>query len=270
MTRLADYRVTAFNTSWESDNKIHDDAVARRLGFAGGLVPGVDVYAYMTHAPVAHWGREWLERGTIEARFTKPVYDGAETLVTATLNDDGAMDISVESGGETCAVGTASMNAADRPATRLADFPRVEVPAPLPPASPESLAAGVVLGAIDDEPARGGQPGYLKDVREDQAIYADAGLVHPGYLLRRANVVLRQNVTLGPWIHVASKVWNIRALSVDEPFTTRAVVLDNYEKNGHLFVDLDVVIAARDRDPVCRVRHNAIYVPRQLRETTET
>ncbi len=98
----------------------------------------------------------------------------------------------------------------------------------------------------------------------------DAGLAHPGYLLRRANVALRENVTLGPWIHVESKVWNIRALSVDEPFTTRAVVLDNYEKNGHLFVDLDVVIAARDRDPVCRVRHKAIYVPRQLRETTET
>jgi len=268
MTRLAHYRVTAFNTSWESDNKIHDDAVARRLGFAGGLVPGVDVYAYMAHAPVARWGREWLERGTIEARFTKPVYDGAETVVSATLEGD-VMNLAVESGGLTCAVGTAGMNV-DRPATRLDDFPRVEVPAPLPPASPESLAAGVALGAIDDEPARGGQADYLKDVREDQAIYADAGLAHPGYLLRRANVALRENVTLGPWIHVESKVWNIRALSVDEPFTTRAVVLDNYEKNGHLFVDLDVVIAARDRDPVCRVRHKAIYVPRQLRETTET
>jgi hypothetical protein len=243
--------------------------VARRLGFAGGLVPGVDVYAYMTHAPVAHWGREWLERGTIEARLAKPVYDGAETVVTATLNDDGAMALAVESGGLTCAVGTAGMNA-DRPATRLADFPRVEVPASPPPASPESLAAGVVLGAIDDEPARAAQPDYLKDVREDQAIYADAGLAHPGYLLRRANMVLRENVALGPWIHVESRLWNIRALSVDEPFTTRAVVLGNYEKNGHLFVDLDVVIAARDRDPVCRIRHKAIYVPRQLRETTET
>ncbi len=267
MTRLADHCVTAFNTSWESDNKIHDDAVARRLGFAGGLVPGVDVYAYMTHAPVAHWGREWLERGYIEARFTKPVYDGAETVVTATLNDDGAMALAVESGGSTCAVGTAGMNA-DRPATRLADFPRVEVPAPVPAANPESLAAGVALGAIDDEPARGGQPDYLRDVREDQTIFAEDGLVHPGYLLRRANFVLRQNVTLGPWIHVESRLWNIRALSVDEPFTTRAVVLGNYEKNGHLFVDLDVAIVARDRDPVCRVRHKAIYVPRQLRETT--
>ena len=50
---IALYRVEAFNTAKASENKIHDDAVAHRFGFAGGLVPGVDVYAYMTHLPVA-------------------------------------------------------------------------------------------------------------------------------------------------------------------------------------------------------------------------
>ena len=35
-----------------SSLKIHDDATARRFGFGGGLVPGVDVYGYMTHLPV--------------------------------------------------------------------------------------------------------------------------------------------------------------------------------------------------------------------------
>ena len=57
---LGPYRVEAFNASKESENKIHDDAVARRFGFRGGLVPGVDVYAYMTHLPVQRWGRAWL------------------------------------------------------------------------------------------------------------------------------------------------------------------------------------------------------------------
>jgi hypothetical protein len=51
------YRVEAFNASKEAENKIHDDTVARRFGFRGGLVPGVDVYAYMTHLPVLRWGR---------------------------------------------------------------------------------------------------------------------------------------------------------------------------------------------------------------------
>jgi hypothetical protein len=50
---LGPYRVKAFNASKESENKIHDDAVARQFGFRGGLVPGVDVYAYMTHLGTA-------------------------------------------------------------------------------------------------------------------------------------------------------------------------------------------------------------------------
>ena len=54
---LSPYQVEAFNTAAQSENKIHDDAVARRFGFKGGLVPGVEVYAYMTHVPVARWGR---------------------------------------------------------------------------------------------------------------------------------------------------------------------------------------------------------------------
>src|SRR5947208_2802960 len=49
---LGPYRVSAYNTAHDSENKIHDDSVARRFGFGGGLVPGVDVYGYMTHLPV--------------------------------------------------------------------------------------------------------------------------------------------------------------------------------------------------------------------------
>src|SRR2546429_6971995 len=61
---------------------MHDDTVAKRFGFSGGLVPGVDVMGYMMHLPVAKWGRAFLERGLIEARFVKPVYDGEIADVT--------------------------------------------------------------------------------------------------------------------------------------------------------------------------------------------
>ena len=80
---LGPYRVEAFNASKEFENKIHDDDVARRFGFRGGLVPGVDVYAYMTHLPVQRWGLAWIERGTAECRFLKPVYDGDAAVVSA-------------------------------------------------------------------------------------------------------------------------------------------------------------------------------------------
>ena len=84
MDAAAAYRVQACNLSHASENKIHDDDVARRFGFQGGLVPGVEVYAYMTHLPAARWGVGWLERGTAECRFFKPVYDENFVTVSAT------------------------------------------------------------------------------------------------------------------------------------------------------------------------------------------
>ena len=43
--RLEPYRVKAYNTAKLSENKMHDDSVALKYGFKGGLVPGVDVLA---------------------------------------------------------------------------------------------------------------------------------------------------------------------------------------------------------------------------------
>src|SRR5262245_27544487 len=96
------YSVSAYNTSKQSENKIHDDTVAQRFGFSGGLVPGVDVMAYMMHLPIARWGRAFLERGQIEARFKSPVYDG-ETADLAGSENAGVLAIEVNSRGERCA-----------------------------------------------------------------------------------------------------------------------------------------------------------------------
>src|SRR5246127_45625 len=103
---LGPYRVSAYNTAHDSDNKIHDDTVARRFGFGGGLVPGVDVYDYMTHLPVLRWGRAWLERGSAECRFLKPVYDGDTAVVTA-IEEAAGLGLGIESGGEICLNGRA-------------------------------------------------------------------------------------------------------------------------------------------------------------------
>ena len=116
------YRVSAYNTSKQSENKIHDDTVARRFGFSGGLVPGVDVMAYMMHLPVAKWGRAFLERGLIEARFVKPVYDGEIAELTGE-ESNGVLSIEVQSRGQLCATGTASLPAS-APAISMADFRR--------------------------------------------------------------------------------------------------------------------------------------------------
>src|SRR5207248_2250017 len=78
----------AHNAATASDNKIHDDTVARRHGFAGGLVPGITVFGYLTAPVVELWGEAWLERGFLAARFRQPIYDGDDVTVEGSLSDD--------------------------------------------------------------------------------------------------------------------------------------------------------------------------------------
>ena len=141
---ISTHNVEAFNTAKASENKIHDDAVARRFGFGGGLVPGVDVYGYMAHLPVARWGPTWLERGAAECRFQKPVYDGDIATVTATETAEG-LDLLVESRGETCATGRAFLPQGRKPPPDAVDDPPPP-PADRPAASKSSLAVGTLLG----------------------------------------------------------------------------------------------------------------------------
>ena len=73
---LSIYRVRARNTSVDSENKIHVDAVAASYGFRGALVPGISVYAYMSVPLVERFGLDWLERGSMQVKFHQPFYDG--------------------------------------------------------------------------------------------------------------------------------------------------------------------------------------------------
>ena len=197
MSAPAAYEVIAFNTAASSDNKIHEDLVARQFGFRGALVPGVEVYAYMAHVPVARWGRAWLESGQIDCRFLKPVYDGAVARVTATEEND-ELVLCVESGRERCATGRAFMPSDRRLAPGINTLLAGTPPATRPKASETSLAPGLALGITPLTIDRAMHSDYLDEVRETDPIYRTEGLAHPGQILRLANIALVQNVLLGP------------------------------------------------------------------------
>src|ERR1700712_1452281 len=137
---IAPYSVDAYNMSWDSENKIHDDAVAKRFGFSGGLVPGVDVYGYMMHQAVARWGRAWLEHGTASVRLIKPVYDGNVADITA-MESPAGLGIQVESKGILCATGRADLPPPVLPPAP-AVFQAAAVRADRPPASRQPPAEG--------------------------------------------------------------------------------------------------------------------------------
>jgi acyl dehydratase len=259
--RLEAHRVQAYNTAKLSENKMHDDTVARRFGFSGGLVPGVDVMAYMMHLPVAKWGRAFLERGLIEARFVKPVYDGEMADVTGE-ESDGVLSLQVESRGELCATGTASLPAS-APSLSISDFSEVAAVAERRPVNATSYELGKWLGTVPRAWAGEAAREYLTDVREADAIYASEGLGHPGLLQRVMNKVLVDNAILGPWIHVGSRMQLLSAARSGDELTARAKVTGNYEKKGHRFVELDALVVANGRTPLAHCQHIAIYQPRE-------
>jgi hypothetical protein len=260
-SRLETYRVTAYNTSKQSENKIHDDAVAQRFGFRGGLVPGVDVFAYMVHLPVAKWGRAFLERGLIEARFVKPVYDGEVAQLTGREND-GVLSIEVESRGELCATGSASLPAST-PSVNISDFIETAAVAERRPVSLTSYEPGKWLGTVPRAWAGEAATQYLTDIREREPIYSQEGLGHPGLLQRVMNKVLVDNAILGPWIHVGNRMQLLSAGKNGDEITARAKVTGNYEKKGHRFVELDALVVANGKTPLAHCHHIAIYQPRE-------
>ncbi len=259
--RLETYRVSAFNTAKLSENKMHDDSVARRFGFSGGLVPGVDMMAYMMHLPVEKWGRAFLERGLIEARFVKPVYDG-ETVEVRPAESDGVLSLQVESRGQLCATGSASLPSSAPPVS-ISDFRQVAAVSERKPVDASSYELGQWLGTVPRAWAGEAAQEYLTDVRERDPIYASEGLGHPGLLQRVMNKVLVDNAVLGPWIHVGSRMQLLSSARSGDELTARAKVTGNYEKKGHRFVEFDALVVANGRTPLARCHHIAIYQPRE-------
>jgi acyl-coenzyme A thioesterase PaaI-like protein len=261
---LPEYRIKARNTAAGGENPIHDDAVARQLGFPGGLVPGVTVYAYLTRPVVSALGSAWLTRGTASVRFLRPVLEGEEVVVAGAVTARDTTGVTARvtastsaSGG--CAVADITLPAGSPTPVNLSLYGSAPLPPERPPVSRALLERQAPLGtpeAVWDE-ARATT--YLQAIDDPLAVYRGAqGRVHPAFYLNQANRALDRNVRLGPWIHVASRIRHLGAAQVGERLITRGRVRSLWEKKGRDYVELDLVITAGAR-PVAHVLHTAIY-----------
>jgi hypothetical protein len=211
---------------------------------------------------VARWGRAWLERGTAECRFQKPVYDGNIATVAAT-ETPGGLDLRVESRGEICATGRAALLAHAAPLPEPFAEPPVP-PADRPPASEMTLAAGTLLGIRPLPITRELVEQCVSDLHETETLYLKEGLAHPVMIARTGNWALNHNVVLGPWMHVGSKLQHFAAVHIGDELSVKARITGNYEHKGHKFVDADVLVLVNRTKPVARIAHTAIWLPRQL------
>ena len=255
VTKPVDYAVVARNIDPTSENKIHDDEVAQQFGFSGALVPGVELFAYLTHPLVEAWGEDFLRGGRIDVRFRQPVYDGDQVVAHAEPTPNG-VDLELRGpDGSVRSVGHASPSAARPPA--LDRFTETPPPAKLLAADPASLRPGP-LGSITEDVTADNALRYLDDISERLPFYRAQAVVHPGALLRMVNALLVRNVALGPWIHTASSCVLLGVAHFPTVLRAHAVVTETFERNGHDYVRYDALVL-NDDVPVMFADHTAIF-----------
>jgi hypothetical protein len=137
-------------------------------------------------------------------------------------------------------------------------------PAVRPEADETTLAEGTLLAIRPVKADASEAEQYLRDVRESLPLYRGAGLVHPATIAGLGNWALKDNVRLGPWMHVGSRIEHFAGARIGDGLTASARVTANYERKGHRFVDLDVLVCANGSTPVARLAHISIYRLRPL------
>ena len=269
-TALPEFHVSAPPPTEPHENKIHEDELARQYGFKGGLVPGVTVYAWMTHPVVEALELAWLERGEFQARFAKPIYyeepATVRARVSAKTGDSVTIDVAAHNSvGEVCGTATMTLDRGARPVPPVvAGYAVAPLPAERPRVTRAHLENLNALGTPDLDLAPKAAADFIARFGETLAVYAGAAApAHPGVHLDLSNRALDRNVRMSPWIHVESRGRHWSVARAGERLEMRGRVERLFEKKGHEFVEADLLLVAGGTRPVASIRHTAIYLLRQ-------
>jgi len=243
-----------------TNNIVHDNDEARKLGFRAGLITGTTIYGYASHLPVANWGVLWLTRGTAMLSLRGPTFEGEGVAVRASESKEAADTYEVEvtsvDPGPRMLM-RASLRSRDAaPELRI---PRKAANATMPELTRDLLATGTVLPTLDDRLTEAEMLEYLEQIQEASSIYRTHKLVHPGQLLHLANESLMQNFTLEPWYHVKTELEYHSPVAWDEPISIRARVVEPYERHGSELVTIDYEWVADESRLASRARHTLMY-----------
>ena len=269
----------ARNTSAASENKIHDDAVAREYGFGGGLVPGATTYAYLASWLVRTIGPAWAAYGSSTIALVRPVYEGELVRLGGTITevrgDERRGAVSLEcwadgTDGVRRAPGTAALTWGEpREAPSRPSFADPDLAPRLPeergPITAATAPVGVPLPPVLLDAGPEATAHYLDGIDDDSPLFRDGSpfggpLVHPGWYPHAANQVVSRNFLIGPWIHTRSEIEHLRPALAGGTYRGYGQIIDAFEKRGHEYVTVDVLLADGADEPVARITHTAIVV----------
>jgi acyl dehydratase len=247
----------ARNFSVASENKIHSDAIAKRLGFTGALVPGVTVFGHLSWPLTKQLGVSWLERSCVTTRFLKPAYDGERLSIThqeagekisiECRNDKGVLLANLE-----CQLPAAMPNVDARANVRGAITPveRVEI-------SWDSVHIDEPFPIYLWQPDQEHNLDYAARLDDATAVF-QRGVLHPHAILSQANQVLVRRYIMPAWIHTGSEIRFRKLLSVGDAIEVRAVPIEKWERKGHQFIKLYIAYWLHG-EVATEIYHTAIF-----------
>jgi acyl dehydratase len=276
MTEPISHRAIARNYATEHANRIHSDETAARYGFAGGLVPGIALYAYLTDPLVGILGPAWLASGQAAVKFLKPVYDGAEVEVRIRAIDSSPPCFALElydQAGILCSIAEAGLPDQTPPPSPN-DYPFRPLPAPEDrrEATLANVSKGDQLGSLEfTVDLAGAQRVFLDEVGSIPEIFREPeAFCHPAWLLAQANEILARNVVLGPWVHTGSEVRHYALAEDGETLSLRGRIIEAGEKRGHDFVTMDLGLFGREERAIAAIRHSALIRLREAQGSNQT
>lgn len=256
-----EYRLVARNDLPNSPNPIHRDDYARSLGYPGGLVAGVTLYAYACDAAVRLMGGGWLEHGYGEIRFRVPVFDSEELTVVAEPVDNGDWRVSLLSGGlrAEAVVGPYRESISDD-GLECGGGGESQV------LTKDVSLKGELLRTPDERSLdREGLDRFIADSGlEDTPLAQELrsrGLIPPNVIAGAPFHLLWRNHPYAVVIHTSSATEWASPARLGETLYTWGVVEDAFEKRGRFFITQRVVTVDSAGNRVARMLHTGTYEP---------
>lgn len=248
---------------------LHDNDMARSLGYPAALVPGIDIYAYLTSFALKTWGSSWLSHGALASTSIRPVYDGDPLTVyvdapqsegskrTTNIAIHNAEGIMVASAQAAHSEGANSPPGAER-------FPIQSRGRTVPSGEPSALQINQHFTSITEEISRERNRELCREFLEPSSFYTDAGIVHPAYLQRLALRNAHTSFTHAtPPIFISTDTQNFGALHVGETVDTPGFITKLWERKGHHYMESEQLVIANGERPVALIRRVTIYQARR-------
>jgi acyl dehydratase len=244
---------------------VHDDEVARRLGYKAALVPGAFVYGHMSRLAIEAWGTDWARRGRMFARFRRPVYNGDVLAAEASAlerSPDGlraAVTMRNED-GEEVATGWIGLPEGEPAPPPIESLPVEPLPDPRRAVGPGGITVGMRVGSRNTVLTREDVRISLSAFDERHPLYTDPGFVHSGCLVRLAMADTNQSFDYpSPVVFVAGEAQHYGLVFPGQRLATSGTVTAAYERKGKHYFESEEYLIADGAAVVARFRRTSIY-----------